>query len=196
MKTTFTKEQKKQYFAEKRAKYLEALATFKGKLADNFVCYNAFTGHVYSGNNHCFIAMLGGEAGAYAGFMDWKRHGYSVKKGGHAVSVCQPIVKKHENKDGSNSSEMVNVSYAAVFHFSQVQPIADTAQAELSKPAQLVEVQAAEENTASREPEAVTEETPAAAEVQPEAEAKPMTSKELEACKEVIKNDNPNDWPF
>jgi len=49
MKTTFTKEQKKQYFAEKRAKYLEALATFKGKLADNFVCYNAFTGHVYSG---------------------------------------------------------------------------------------------------------------------------------------------------
>ena len=111
--------------------------------------------------------MCGGEAGAYAGFMDWKKHGYSVKKGGRSVCIVQPIV--HKDKEGN--SEMVNVSYTAAFHFSQVQPMADTAQAELVKPANIAEVQTAE---------AVTEETPepeAAAEVQPGPEPTPEPAK-------------------
>lgn len=122
MKNTFTPEQKKAYFADRRIKYLQALKDFKDKLAKDYICYNAFTGRIYSGNNHCFLAAQGGDAGAYAGFNQWRSKGYQVKKGSHGVVVVQPIVKNKENAKGEKESEMVCVSYVSIFHFSQVEP--------------------------------------------------------------------------
>ncbi len=218
MKTTYTKEQKKAYFAEKRAKYLEALKTMQGKLEKDYICYNAFTGKPYSANNHCFIAFFGGQAGAYAGFAQWKQHGYSVKKGAHGVCIVQPIVrtKETQNEDGSTDTvaNMVNVSYATVFHFSQVEPMDGKEQAEVSKPT-LAETQTSEAESVEHDhtcvncwkqlSEADTYELNGSAcckpclekeaeTVQPEPTSEPKS--ELEKCKEVIKQDNPNDWPF
>lgn len=127
-KTTYTTAEKKAYFAEKRKNYLEALKLHKAKIEsqpDKFVCYNAFTGRVYSLGNHCFIAYMGGEAGAYASFLEWKKRGYRVKAKTHGVTICQPIIKKEQNKEGNDESKMVNVSYSTVFHYSSVEPVGE-----------------------------------------------------------------------
>lgn len=121
-KSTFTPEQKKAYFADKRAKFLAACTEWKDKLDKSFVCYNAFTQKPYSGNNHCYLAYQGGSAGAYAGFAQWRAKGYQVRKGEHGKTIVQPIVKTTENKDTKvKESEIVSVSFTTVFHFSQVE---------------------------------------------------------------------------
>lgn len=135
MKTTYTTEQKKEYFASKRKAYKSALE-LKAALKPEYICFNAFTGKTYSLNNHCWLAYYAAPKGAFAGFDQWKRKGYQVRKGEHGFTICQPIVISEIQADGVIDKRMANVSYTTVFHSSQVEAVEGVEHGEVVLPAE------------------------------------------------------------
>jgi antirestriction protein ArdC len=98
---------------------------------DNTVPVQAFNHTPYQGYNVLFLEMArathGYTSNEWASFLDWKKNGYSVKKGEHGVH-CRTFIKGETvNATTPNAKTNTNVAikYFVLFNREQVEKTAE-----------------------------------------------------------------------
>ncbi|WP_319200098.1 ArdC family protein [uncultured Ilyobacter sp.] len=128
MKKVYSAKEKREYFArqikdlkdgieDKIKNFIEDSAELK-----QFIEFRRKHFYSYSINNTILIQKQVPGASCVAGFKQWKKLGYSVRKGERAIKILVPLIRKVEEKTGEDEKQILyGFKVGNVFDRSQVE---------------------------------------------------------------------------